>query len=85
MNERYSVDNQLSGRYRNVFLKEPARYVVRGSYWNNDFHFYGTFVDTFLNNSALMIKTIGNITRQPGGIIDVSIDRGQKDMVEESP
>lgn len=64
MNERYANNNnQLLEKYRNVFLKDPSRYVVRGSYWNNDFHFYGTFMDAFLNNGALMVKTIGNITR----------------------
>ena len=85
MNERFSDDENLQGRYRNAFLKEPDTYVVRGSYWNNDFHFYGTFIDTFLNSGALMVKTIGNITRLPGSVVSIVIDRGQEDMMEENP
>ena len=85
MNERFSEDEDLYGRYRNAFLKEPDMYAVRGSYWNNDFHFYGTFVDAFLNSGALMVKTIGNITRLPGSIVGISIDRGQDELMEESP
>lgn len=85
MNERFSEDKDLYGRYRNAFLKEPDMYTVRGSYWNNDFHFYGTFVDAFLNSGALMVKTIGNITRLPGSIVGISIDRGQEELMEESP
>jgi hypothetical protein len=50
-------------KYKNTFLREPDRYTIRGSYWNNDFHFYGTFIDTFLNNNALLIKTAGSILR----------------------
>lgn len=76
MNQTFSTDDQLSGRYRNVFLREQNSYNVRGSFWNNDFHFYGTFMDTFLNSSALMIKTGGNLTRLPGSITSITIDRG---------
>ena len=53
MNERYVEDDDMLDKYRNTFLKDVGHYTVRGSYWNNDFHFYGTFIDTFLNNNAL--------------------------------
>ena len=72
-------------KYRNAFLKDVGHYTVRGSYWNNDFHFYGTFIDTFLNNNALLVKTIGNITRLPGSVATIMVDRGQADMIEENP
>ena len=57
MNERFSEDEDLYGRYRNAFL----------------------------NSGALMVKTIGNITRLPGSIVGISIDRGQAELMEESP
>ena len=85
MNQRFSFDDKMDGRYRNAFLKEPGMYTVRGSYWNNDFHFYGTFVDTFLNSGALMVKTGGNITRLPGSVANITVDRGQEDLMEEDP
>lgn len=84
MNKRFSTDDNMLVKYKNTFLREPDRYTIRGSYWNNDFHFYGTFIDTFLNNNALLIKTAGSILRQPGGVISISVDRGQKDMMEEN-
>lgn len=85
MNEHFSVDDTIITKYKNRFLKEQNKYTIRGSYWNNDFHFYGTFIDTFLNNNALLVKTIGNITKQPGSITNITIDRGQKDLIEENP
>jgi hypothetical protein len=63
MNKRFSTDDNMLVKYKNTFLREPDRYTIRGSYWNNDFHFYGTFIDTFLNNNALLIKTAGSILR----------------------
>lgn len=85
MNERYVEDDDMLDKYRNTFLKDVGHYTVRGSYWNNDFHFYGTFIDTFLNNNALLVKTIGNITRLPGSVATIMVDRGQADMIEENP
>lgn len=76
MNERFSYDDDMLVKYENRFLKEQGCYKVRGSFWNNDFHFYGTFIDTFLNNNALLVKTGGSIARQPGSIVAVDVDRG---------
>lgn len=85
MNERLFVEEDLTGKYKNTFLKSPDSYVVRGSFWNNNFHFYGTFIDTFLNGNALLVKTSGNITRLPGNITTITIDRGQEGLMEENP
>jgi len=85
MNERFIDGENITGRYHNVFLKQPDMYTVRGSYWNNDFHFYKTFVDAFFGSGALMVKTIGNITRLPGSVVGITVDRGQEDMMEENP
>lgn len=77
MNERFSMEEKVLAKYSNRFLKEQSRYNIRGSFWNNDFHFYGTFMDIFLNNNALLVKTCGNITRLPGSIVGINIDRGE--------
>jgi len=85
MNERFSTDESLENKYRNDFLKQQNSYIVRGSYWNNDFHFYGTFVDTFMNSGALMVKACGCITRIPGSAVAIIVDRGQEDMMADDP
>jgi len=85
MNERFSMDEEMRVKYSNRFLKEQDRYTVRGSFWNNDFHFYGTFIDTFLNDNALLVKTCGNITRLPGSVVGIDVDRGEDSAQDEDP
>ena len=81
INNHFQLDENIQNKYKGI----DVQIIRRGSFWNNDFHFYGTFIDTFLSNNALIVKAAGNIMRIPGSIVDICVDRGDSQQYSEDP
>lgn len=84
INSRFDVGAETLDKYNGDAMKSGG-YIERGSVWNNNFHFYGTFSDVFLNDNALMVRTCGEISRIPGGLVGLTVDKGQHDLLDEDP
>lgn len=86
VNARFMQLYDCEDKYQGIRpVAGEVEYRRRGSYWNNDFHFYGMFMDAFLNSNALLVKSAGMIDRIPGCVVDVSVDKGDENQYSEDP
>lgn len=69
-----------SDKYKDKFsfFDNDLKYRERGSYWNNDFNIYANSVKTMLEDSTLVINSVGEILRKPGYTVHVNVDRDSK-------
>lgn len=83
----YNTTAELNG-YKQKF-KWPLdgttlNFLARGSYWNNDFNIYENFYKTLTEDNSLVVNCPGNITRCPGLVVNVGIDRDINKMINDS-
>lgn len=71
-NSRFN-SNDIIEKYD--YLENTLDYLDNGSYWNNDFDIYNSTLKTLLEGSSIVVNTCGDITRQPGGIVNINLDK----------
>lgn len=63
---------------------EREDFIRRAAYWNNDLDVYGDMVKCLTKDNALVIESVGEISRRPGAHVVVKVDIDQKNLATES-
>jgi hypothetical protein len=77
----YNKNFEFSGDYIKRFEKRfdsDGLYTSRTSYWNNMIleKTYSNIVEAFIGENSLVINTVGELSRKPGTVIMLNLDRG---------
>ena len=60
------------------FFDNDLAFRSRGCYWNNDFNIYTNSVKTMIEDSSIVVNTVGEILRKPGYFVQINVDRDSK-------
>lgn len=60
------------------FFEDELKLKERGSYWNNDFNIYASAVKTMVEDSSIVVNTVGEVLRKPGYFVQINVDRDSK-------
>ena len=82
-----SVDQtDVTVKYDDVEAVDPAHKRFKSNpYWDNDMNVYGDIIDVVTQNDAVVLNITGNIMRQAGQLLNVSIDRDLNGLTNSSP
>lgn len=73
-------------QYRPKFEHFREReYMVRGSYWSNEFDAYHAAMKSMMEDNAIVINTSGEVSRKPGMYIILNVDRNLQSVSSEQP
>lgn len=61
-----------------------ARFLRRGTYWNNGFQIYDQLYKTLIDDNSLVVNCPGDIIRCPGNVVAIGIDRDKQKMINDS-
>lgn len=77
LNNTNIPDDSYTHRFLEIPLTENENFELtkNGSYWSNDVNIYNDSTNSILNNNSLILNVEGDITRQVGNAVMVTIDR----------
>lgn len=70
-------------RYNLNSIVSENDYINNFTYWNGDINIYDYVVNTLTKNNAIVINVVGDILRQCGSLVNITINRSMKDIISQ--
>ena len=64
----------------NIPAMQNMSFKHRASTWKNDIDLYHDYQQAMFETNSLVVNAVGEITRKPGSIVTIAVDRSSKDL-----
>lgn len=67
-------------KFSQMVQMENKTFLHRASYWSNPLDTYHDFQQSLFECNALVVNSVGELSRKPGSVVTIAVDRSSKDL-----